>query len=300
MRGLLLLAAVQGLEVGRRRALLVGGAVGASSRAASASAAPRYVEERVPSLSVPGTLEKVQRWTGEGTGMDLSRRAELPLFTDEAIADWPDSAPWSTDDFRRLDESDDSFFYPEQAPKLVYHVDEGAVAALTNYYRQRIAPGSDILDICSSWVSHYPFDFPSRMKSIVGTGMNARELSANTQLSSFVAVDLNQSPKLPFADGTFDVVTCVVSVDYLTKPLQVLAEVRRVLRPGGVVIFSQSNRVFFTKAIRMWLSMGDEAHLELIGQYLKYAGFSKRPRAFDISAKGRGAKDPMYIVECEK
>jgi SAM-dependent methyltransferase len=95
----------------------------------------------------------------------------------------------------------------------------------------------------------------------------------------------------------------------------VLAEVRRVLRPGGVVIFSQSNRVFFTKAIRMWLSMGDEvrrlpqlpfptlgcqAHLELIGQYLKYAGFSKRPRAFDISAKGRGAKDPMYIVECEK
>ena len=51
-----------------------------------------------------------------------------------------------------------------------------------------------------------------------------------------------------------------------------------------------------TKAVRMWVSMGDEDHLELIGQYLKYAGGFGAPAAFDISAKGRGARDPMYIV----
>jgi hypothetical protein len=34
----------------------------------------------------------------------------------------------------------------------VYHIDGGAVAALTHYYAETIPPKSDILDICSSWV----------------------------------------------------------------------------------------------------------------------------------------------------
>lgn len=38
--------------------------------------------------------------------------------------------------------------------------------------------------------------------------------------------DLNVDPKLPFPDESFDVVTCVVSVDYLNKPLEVFKEVR--------------------------------------------------------------------------
>ena len=67
-------------------------------------------------------------------------------------------------------------------------------------------------------------------------------------------------------------VTCVVSIDYLTQPIQILKEVRRVLRPGGKVILSQSNRMFMTKAVRMWVSMGDEDHLELIGQYARWRG----------------------------
>ena len=126
--------------------------------------------------------------------------------------------------------------------------------------------------------------------------MNAAELKANTQLTEYVQRDLNREATLPFADDSFDVVTCVVSVDYLTRPLEVLAEVRRVLRPGGEVIFSQSNRMFMSKAVSMWITMGDEDHLELIGQYLKYAGGYGAPAAYDISAKGRGARDPMYIV----
>ena len=154
--------------------------------------------------------------------------------------------------------------------------------------------GADVLDICSSWVSHYPQNL--RLGRVAGTGMNERELRANTQLTEFTQRDLNKVPQLPYKDRSFDVVTCVVSIDYLTKPVQILKEVRRVLRPGGKVILSQSNRMFMTKAVRMWVSMGDEDHLELIGQYLKYAGGYGAPAAFDISAKGRGARDPMYIV----
>mgnify|MGYP001144347911 CR=1 FL=1 len=40
---------------------------------------------------------------------------------------------------------------------------------------------------------------------------------------------------------------CAVSVDYLTKPLEVFREVNRVLKPGGLAIMSFSNRCFPTK-----------------------------------------------------
>jgi ubiquinone/menaquinone biosynthesis C-methylase UbiE len=87
--------------------------------------------------------------------------------------------------------------------------------------------------------------------------MNNFELSKNTQLTEFVAKDLNVDPLLPFPDNSFDFVTCVVSVDYLTRPLEVFSEVRRVLKPNGMAIMSQSNRCFPTKAINIWLNTND-------------------------------------------
>lgn len=119
---------------------------------------------------------------------------------------------------------------------------EPAVAALTQYYRKNIPRNSDILDICSSWVSHYPLEFKDTMKSIQGTGMNGLELQYNDQLSSYVQRDLNVEPSLPYPDNSMDVVTCVVSIDYLVQPITILKEVHRVLRPGGKVIISQSVR----------------------------------------------------------
>lgn len=72
--------------------------------------------------------------------------------------------------------------------------------------------------------------------------MNQYELSKNVQLDEYKVKDLNVDPKFPFEDASFDVVTCVVSVDYLNKPLEVFEEIRRVLRPGGKAIMSMSNR----------------------------------------------------------
>ena len=78
-------------------------------------------------------------------------------------------------------------------------------------------------------------------------------------------------PTLPYADASFDAVTCVVSVDYLNKPLDVFKEVCRVLKPGGKFILSQSNRCFPSKAIAMWLGQSDMQHCQVIGAYFHYA-----------------------------
>ena len=238
-----------------------------------------------------------KRFTGEGDPKWTYPVTDLSA----AILEQPFPAkyPYSAGDFKRLDEDVDTNFYKQ--PKLVYHIDEGAVASLTHYYDANIADGSDVLDICSSWVSHYPRTFPSRMKSLVGTGINTLELACNDQLTSFKQADLNVKPVLPFPDKSFDVVTCVVSFDYLTQPREVMKEVRRVLRPGGKVILSQSNRCFFTKAVGVWTAdMSDRAHLRVLSTYMHFTDGLGTPKSLDISAKGFGTNDPMYIVEATR
>jgi len=237
------------------------------------------------------------RYTGAGDPAWTYQKRDVSkaVYT----ADWPAAWPYTPKDFLRMDEEPDTAFY--KFPKLVYHIDEGAVAALTRYYDAAVPDGAEVLDICSSWLSHYPRDFPQRMKRLVGTGISETELACNDQLGSFAQADLNAKPKLPFADGSFDVVTCVVSFDYLNKPKEVLAEVARVLRPGGKLILSQSNRCFFTKAVGVWTAdMSDSAHLRLLGTYIHFEPKMSEPSAFDISPKGPGTNDPMYIVEATR
>jgi SAM-dependent methyltransferase len=162
---------------------------------------------------------------------------------------FPPQWPYSPSDFQRSDESDDGIFYDQ--PRLVYHIDDSAVSALTQYYTDAFNEGEDVLDICSSWVSHFPKEWKGG--NVVGLGMNEYELSQNEQLSSFVVKDLNKDPTFPFGDEEFDKVTCVVSVDYLNQPEKIFKEIARVLRPGGECIISMSNRCFPTKGESLFL-----------------------------------------------
>jgi SAM-dependent methyltransferase len=251
-------------------------------------------DDALLSYGNPGIF--VRRFTGDSTPYSFP---EQPI---RLVKEWPKEPPFIESDFFRADSNDDGSFYA--VPRLVYHIDEAAVASLTQYYRRHIKPNSTILDICSSWVSHYPLEFPKIMKRISGTGMNKFELQQNDQLTDWKEKNLNEDYTLPYDDNSFDVVTCVVSIDYLVKPIDVLREVNRVLKPGGKVIMSQSNRCFPSKAINMWLKMNDRQHLELINAYLQYAGGYKSPRnAFDITAEEGGStrgKDPMFIIEAQK
>jgi hypothetical protein len=268
---------------------------GLQPRSRPVAMAESFVDDEVE-LGPPVNQKVVaKRFVEADVGMTFPKTAlHDKLFERE----WPEKYPFPPEAFRRQDEQDDSDFY--SMPRLVYHIDEGAVRSLTNYYKENIAAGSSVLDICSSWVSHYPADFPETMERISGTGMNALELQANRQLSDFEPKNLNIEPKLPYADESFDVVTCVVSVDYLIHPLDVFKEARRVLRPGGKFILSQSNRCFPTKAIAMWLGMSDLQHCLVIGAYFHYSGGWSPARAYDVSPTGPNTNDPFFIVEATK
>src|SRR5919199_934566 len=150
--------------------------------------------------------------------------------------------------FRRYDETPDEEFY--KIPRLVTHIDELAIAAVTQLYREFFPAGGEILDLMSSWVSHLPEEI--RYERVVGLGMNEVELKRNPRLNEYVVQDLNANPKLPFGEAEFDGVGICVSIDYLTNPVAVLREVGRVLRLGSPIIVTFSNRCFPTKAVAIW------------------------------------------------
>ena len=158
--------------------------------------------------------------------------------------------------FGRLDSTPDSIFYAD--PRFVEHVDEQAVQIMTDYISNQVLPTAAkhgdvaVLDLCSSWTSHIDTSKATKNpQRISGLGMNAKELEKNPVLSDWVVQDLNEKPALPYEDASFNVVLCQLSIDYLTRPLEVLKEVGRVLKPGGSVHILISNRLFLSKVRRI-------------------------------------------------
>jgi hypothetical protein len=193
--------------------------------------------------------------------------------------------------FARIDEEEDAYFY--EMPRLVYHIDGHAVAALTDFYRRVLPPGGVLLDLMSSWVSHLPPEIA--YAAVIGHGMNAAELAANPRLDRRYVQDLNRDPRLPLEDASIDAAMICVSIQYLQRPVAVLREVARVLRPGSPVVISFSNRCFWTKAVAIWRGLDDAGHARLVELYLRHAGFA-RVETHRLAEWIEDARDPLIAV----
>ena len=190
--------------------------------------------------------------------------------------------------FERADPTPDPDFYA--APRLVTHIDDRAIDAVGALYDELGVDG-DVLDLMSSWVSH----LRTPPRSLTVLGLNAVELDANPMATARVVHDLNADPRLPFADASFDAVVNCVSVDYLVEPVAVLAEVARVLRPGGLSVCTFSNRCFPTKAVRGWLSVPEEQRPGIVAAYHRAAGGFDEPTTEQrLAATWR--HDPLWAV----
>ncbi|XP_002977620.2 uncharacterized protein LOC9639367 [Selaginella moellendorffii] len=267
-----------------------------SSRA-SASLAPRFLRRALlgAAAAAAGIMEP------QGGDPAFAARSKKRSEAEEILRNvvWPEEFPFKKEDFQRYDESPDTLFY--STPRFVTHIDDAAIQALTKYYATVFppsnTPGVALLDMCSSWVSHYPKNYAQQR--IAGQGLNEEELKRNPVLTEYLVQDLNQNPRLPYEDNSFDVITNTVSVDYLSKPIDVFKEMNRVLKPGGLACLSFSNRCFWTKAVSVWTATGDVDHVWIVGAYFHYAGRYEPAEALDISPNP-GRTDPMYVVFSRK
>ena len=191
--------------------------------------------------------------------------------------------------FRRLDDSDDELFY--LAPRFVVHIDDAAIKSVGEIYLSRLPRAGAILDLMSSWRSHLPPELqPAR---VVGLGLNGSEMADNPALTEIVTHNLNRTAQLPFDDASFDGAVLTVSVQYLIHPLEVFAEVARVLRSGAPFIVTFSNRMFPTKAVAIWANASEQQRVDLVSYYFtRVAAFEK----IEMIDRSSGTTDPLWAV----
>lgn len=194
------------------------------------------------------------------------------------------------DAFAKDDPTPDPLFYA--SPRFVAHIDAKAIGAVTDLYRTMLPAGGVILDLMSSWISHLPEEVA--YGAVIGHGMNAEELRANPRLARSFVQDLNAQPKLPLEDASIDAATMCVSVQCLERPVDVMRDLRRVLRPEGRAIVTFSNRCFPTKAVAVWKALGGADHCRLVQLYLQRAGFTETETRTLVPPGG--ASDPLHAV----
>lgn len=227
--------------------------------------------------------------TQKGPGMQAPFEFGDPVF----FNDYP---------FKRKDENDDALFYSK--PRMTHHLDAKATSEITKLYTELLTPDTEILDLMSSWVSHLPED--TSFKNVVGLGMNEEELKANEKLDEYNVHDLNKDNTLPYEDDSFDHAICTVSIEYLTRPLEIIKEVARVVKPGGKFIITFSGRWFPPKAINLWSQLHPFERIQLVLEYFRQSEkfedlhtFSKRGLARpndDKYIEKTAVSGPVYAV----
>jgi SAM-dependent methyltransferase len=220
---------------------------------------------------------------------------------------WQLSPIDSPNAFSRLDETDDKIFYATD--RFVGHIDVVATETVEQIIGTLINEANPvILDLMAGWDSHIPHTLhPSE---VIGLGLNENEISRNRVLTDFVVHDLNENPSLPFPDNMFDAVLNTVSVDYMTKPVEVFLEVGRILKPGGLFLVTFSNRMFPQKVVKVWKEADEEARVILVEEFFERTGMFEKPSVFVSKGKPRPKddkyahlnipSDPIYAVYADK
>ena len=274
----------------------------------------------------------VSKLSAESPSFGLNTMSAPPLKTNsfpvEHYSPRHGSWPYTLNDFQRQDSSSDASFY--SSPRFVTHMDDHAIAQLRKYYDQVLPRRGRILDFCSSWVSHYPKAIEDAVEkgdlSVIGMGMNKAELDANPVFrteETRILRDLNEDAEIPLKVGSIgdktlqdglDAATCVVSIDYLTRPVEILSSLRERMKTGGRIHLAISNRCFPTKAVSRWLRVDEQERLRMVGDYLHFAGW-KNIEIVDLSGEdesneqaptssfatlmrsmGMGGHDPLWVV----
>ncbi len=82
---------------------------------------------------------------------------------------------------------------------------------------------------------------------VVGIDKDPRAVeAAAASVPESVRLDVGDVNELPYEDQSFDLVVCFEMIEHVAEPERVLDQLRRVLRPDGLLVISTPNRDVFT------------------------------------------------------
>jgi methionine biosynthesis protein MetW len=112
-------------------------------------------------------------------------------------------------------------------------------AKLLDLFERNVSPGARCLDVgCGDGGTSGPWLTEHADYLGVDVSESAVEMARERNLEVQLIED---AADLPFPDETFDVGVCTEVLEHLFEPQKALAEIRRVLRPGGRVITTVPN-----------------------------------------------------------
>jgi 2-polyprenyl-6-hydroxyphenyl methylase/3-demethylubiquinone-9 3-methyltransferase len=81
----------------------------------------------------------------------------------------------------------------------------------------------------------------------------ARKQIEEANLGQNVYYQQGYAEKLPYADGSFSAIICLDVLEHVDDLPRTIAEIARVLAPGGIFIFDTINRTWIARAVLIWL-----------------------------------------------
>ncbi|MCO5189273.1 MAG: class I SAM-dependent methyltransferase [Anaerolineae bacterium] len=194
--------------------------------------------------------------------------------------------------FDREDEGDDAQFWG--MPRANRFVDEAGQTTLAALYRELVPEDGLVLDLMAGWESHLSADATGEL---FGLGLNSAELAANPRLAERVIHDLNRDPALPYPEAYFDAVLCAGSIEYVIHPLAVFSEANRILKAGGPLIVSFSERSYAAKVLSGWKLLNAAQRVALVASYFTLTGNWDAP---NTRFKVLPDSDPLFMVWAHK
>jgi ubiquinone/menaquinone biosynthesis C-methylase UbiE len=154
--------------------------------------------------------------------------------------------------------------------------------------RSRVVPRAegDVFELgCGGGINMEFYD-PARIKSFAGLDPSPALLDASkaaAQAKGMTAdIRAGIGEAMPFADASFDTVVTTFTLCSVDHPMQVLAELRRVLRPGGKAIFLEHGAApdpgpakWQRRIEPIWKRIGGNCHLTRpVARAYEAAGFT--------------------------
>lgn len=205
-------------------------------------------------------------------------------------------------------------YWGEEMATATTDISEDAANNLRSHYKFYLKNGMSVLELGAAEQSYFPDSL--ELDRHVGVGLSQGMMDKNPSLTESYIVNLNDVEEergvnsdvlKKLGSEPFDAIVMANTIDFLTNPREVLKSCWYLLKPGGTMILSFSNKDAYKKTFqqaqtKMWDRYTDDQHMWVTGSIFQFSAGDgwENLRGFDISpedAKSVDEQGPLSFLQ---